>query len=210
MQALHWPNSKRLKLAGVVVSQSAPAIVDPDLIQQALSEYWGRIYQSHDFDLDAAIKFANLYVRRNSSLLRFENLTLPDAEDLEATIAHAKPSSAGEDGIPYGAYKILGKVSAQVLAAQVNSMATPNAPSHIDKFNKQIVWFAPKGIQDGDSKAVYRTPDRLRTIFGSNCDSKLVAGAVSYKLTPAVMELTPSSQRGFCKNQTLQQPFCWG
>ena len=67
----------------------------------------------------------------------------------------------------------------------------------------QVVWFAPKGVQDGDKYAVYREPSQLRTIFGSNTDSKIVSSALAFKLTPPTLVLTPACQRGFCRGRQL-------
>ena len=51
--------------------------------------------------------------------------------------------------------------------------------------------------------AVIRTPNNLRTPFGSNCDSKLIAGTISYKLVDPTLKVTPQNQRGFCKGRQL-------
>jgi len=72
-----------------------------------------------------------------------------------------------------------------------------------EKLNKQLVWFAPKGELDDDSVAVLRTPDNLRTIFGSNADAKLISAGVSDSIVDATLELTPAAQRGFCRGRQL-------
>ena len=76
-------------------------------------------------------------------------------------------------------------------------------PGDLEAFNRQLVWFAPKGVRDDDKKAVYRGPSQLRTIFGSNCDSKIVSGTIANKLTPATLAITPDIQRGFCRGRQL-------
>jgi len=162
MRALHWPNSKRLKLAGIKIADSDtpkdPAVnefingrvsMDPSMIQDALSRYWSKVYSSKPIDMDAAIKIANLYAKRNAGIINFSNISLPDVLDMEATISRAKHSSTGDDGIPYCAFQSLTNVSARVLVAQTHSMATEETPSNLLDFNRQIVWFAPKGSQDG-------------------------------------------------------------
>ena len=54
-----------------------------------------------------------------------------------------------------------------------------------------------------DRRAVYRAPDKLRTIFGSNTDSKIFNSAIAYKFSPPTMKVTPGMQRGFCKGRQL-------
>ena len=73
----------------------------------------------------------------------------------------------------------------------------------MDVVNKQIIWFAPKGECDADRIAVIRTPGNLRTIFGSNCDGKLIASGIASQLAEATFSLTPAAQRGFCRGRQL-------
>ena len=75
--------------------------------------------------------------------------------------------------------------------------------SDLALFNQQLVWFAPKGEVDEDSVAVLRAPENLRTIFGSNADSKLISGGISFAITDAAIAITPAAQRGFCKGRQL-------
>ena len=55
------------------------------------------------------------------------------------------------------------------------------------------MWFAPKGELDDDSVAALRTPDNLRTSFGSNADAKLISAGVSDCIVDATLELTPAA-----------------
>ena len=69
--------------------------------------------------------------------------------------------------------------------------------------NRQLVWFAPKGEVDEDSVAVLRTPDNLRTIFGSNADVKLISAGISDSIVDEALAITPEAQRGFCRGRQL-------
>ena len=82
-------------------------------------------------------------------------------------------------------------------------MTLENKPPFLEQFNKQIVWFAPKGTHSDDQKQVIRTPDKLRTIFGSNSDSKTVSGTIGCRIQAATLEVTPACQRGFCYGRQL-------
>ena len=82
-------------------------------------------------------------------------------------------------------------------------MATESCPDRLAVFNEQLVWFAFKGVCDEDDIAAHRHPSQLRILFGSNTDSKIVAGGIAGCLTPATLTLTPSNQRGFCKGRQL-------
>ena len=65
------------------------------------------------------------------------------------------------------------------------------------------MWFAPKGEVDDDSVAVLRSPDNLRTIFGSNADAKLISSGVSDSIVDATLAITPAAQRGLCQGRQL-------
>ena len=108
-------------------------------------------------------------------------------------IKKVKDSACGPDGLPYSAYSVDLELSGQVLENTSNSFAEEidENLSDLTLFNRQLVWFAPKGEVDEDSVAVLRTPENLRTIFGSNADSKLISGGISYAITEAALAITP-------------------
>ena len=82
-------------------------------------------------------------------------------------------------------------------------MSTNSQPVGLQSFNEPLLWFAPKGVTAEDDFVVYREPSQLRTIFGSNIDCKIVAGAIAAALTPATLAVTPTIQRGFCRGRQL-------
>ena len=59
------------------------------------------------------------------------------------------------------------------------------------------------GVKDEDDVAVYRTPGQLRTIFGSNADSKILATGLADILTEPTLALTLGIQRGSCRGRQL-------
>ena len=141
--------------------------------------------------MDAASKFLRVYANKNRHLFEFSELSLPDVADYENCISRLRDSAPGPDGLPYSAYKSCKVLSAQIFANSNSSFASESEPPGLEQFNKQLVWFAPKGVADADSVAVYRAPNQLRTIFGSNTDSKIFNGTLGYKLTPPHDEAHP-------------------
>ena len=113
-------------------------------------------------------------------------------------IMRAKHSACGEDGVPYAAYKANSFLSAKVLYNSCGDLASGSPLTDLTALNKQIVRFAPTGASDDDGVAVIRTPNNLRNIFGSNCDSKNAFCTISYKLVNPTLKVTPQNQRGFC------------
>ena len=118
-------------------------------------------------------------------------------------IKRCKDSACGTNGIPYSAYRACPEIAADVFVSQLFVMTSENKPNNLESFNKQVVWFAPKGTHCEDNKQVIRTPDKLRTIFGSNSDSKIVSGAIGCCIQDATLEVTPPMQRGFCFGRQL-------
>ena len=67
----------------------------------------------------------------------------------------------------------------------------------------QYVWFPPKGELEEDSTALIRTAGDLRTLFGSNSESKLIASGIADSITSPTLAITLASQRGFCRGRQL-------
>ena len=182
MQSIFWPSGRKLKLAGlrIPVAQGDPIIVaDPVGIQNALKDYWAPVYAHHEMDQDAAIKLFNIFRRSNFHLFQFSNLPLPDSDFYEEYIPRLRDSATGKNGIPYSAYKAIIPLSAHIFSEHTKYMSSSAQPAGLEIFNQQLMWFAPKGVSAEDDLVVYREPSQLRTIFGSNTDCKIVAGAIA-------------------------------
>ena len=206
LQSVYWPTGKRMFVTGVVISTadgSSSLASSPTSIQAGLKEYWEPVYSAKRCDEDKAKKLVDLYIKRCGHLLEFALLEEPVVDDFLATIQHCKHSACGEDGVPYGAYKATPLLSSQILLNSSNDLASPSPSIDLAAFNKQLVWFAPKGVADSDKVAVHRTPSNLRIIFGSNCDSQLCSGTIAYKFVQPTLQATPKNQRGFCKGRQL-------
>ena len=108
------------------------------------------------------------------------------------------------------AYAACPDTSAEILENTTELFGREAEPGHakVDFYdfitlNRQLVWFAPKGEVDEDSVAVLRTPDNLRTIFGSNADVKLISAGISDSIVDETLAITPEAQRGFCRGRQL-------
>ena len=130
------------------------------------------MYSEKAIDQPAAERLLRSYINRNSHLLTFENIPPPSEHQFQEAIRRSKNSAPGPNGIPYAAYKVLPETSALVLHAHSQLFASDTSPPKLVEFNRQIVWFVPKGMYEHDDTMLIRTPDQLRTIFGSNVDSK--------------------------------------
>ena len=81
------------------------AYTNAAVIQSALSNRWGEVYLRQAHDTDKAAKFLGLYVRQQSHLFDFEDMMLPDEDDVFDTIMGVKDSAAGRDGVSCSAYR---------------------------------------------------------------------------------------------------------
>ena len=115
----------------------------------------------------------------------------------------AKESACGPDGGPFSAYRALPELSGDILYNASTDLQSENPATDLSEMNKQLVWLAPEGASDEDLIAIIRTPNNLRTIFGSNCDSKFISSFVAQALFEPTLNATPESQRGFCRGRQL-------
>ena len=95
-------------------------------------------------------------------------MSTPDREVFSSIIKRVKDSAVGPDGIPYFAYSANLDTSSLILERTIEFFSSEDQVQGLDVFNRQFVWFPPKGEIDEDSVASIRTAGNLRTIFGSN------------------------------------------
>ena len=203
MQNIFWPSGRRLRLTGIKTADGS-IVSCPKLVQKELAEHWGPIYEKKPIDLTAANTLLGLYSRKRKELIRsFRSCTLPDREVYTEIIKRVKDSACGPDGIPYSAYGACLATSGIILENTTGYFSSAEDIAGLDKFNMQFVWFPPKGELEEDSTALIRTAGNLRTVFGGNADSKLIASGIADSITSATLAITPANQRGFCRGRQL-------
>ena len=183
----------------------------PKQVQTALAEHWAPVYYKKVFGQGAAEILLADHQNRNAELIaNFSRCQMPTKERFIAIIKKVKDSATGPNGIPHSAYAACPDTSAAILDNTTELFGREAEPGHckVDCYdfinlNRQLVWLAPKGEVDEDSVAVYRTPDNLRTIFGSNADVKLISAAISDSIVVETLAITPAAQRGFCRGRQL-------
>ena len=173
LQSIFWPTGRRLRLTGIKVADGS-IITCPTLIQKELAEHGGPVYQKKPIDRTAAKTLLGLYSRKHPDLINgFRTCSMPDKEVYCNIIKRVKDSATGPDGIPYSAYGACLETSGAILANTSTYFSEAEVVPDMLEFNKQFVWFPPKGELEEDSTALIRTAATVRTIFGSNSDSKL-------------------------------------
>ena len=79
------------------------------------------------------------YISRNSNLLNFSQLQLPDYDDYSHIISKVKDSSPGFDGIPYSVYRANKKLAARIFENHTEYMANESEPEHLENFNRCFI-----------------------------------------------------------------------
>ena len=133
-----------------------------------------------------------MYFRRHHDTLGvFKEVELPTAGEFAKIISRLKDSATGLNGIPYSAYKSVCQLSSEVFENTVQVFSSPVRPDGLEAFNEQIIWFALKQVFEEDKRAAYRQPSQLRTIFGPNCDCKILSHGLAAAITPGCLQATP-------------------
>ena len=103
--------------------------------------------------------------------------------------------------MPYSAYSADLELSGTILENTSNKCAEENEDNQLDlgQLNRQLCWFAPKGVVDQDSIAVLRTPENIRTIIGGSADGKLISGDISFAITEPAFAITQHSNADFAE-----------
>lgn len=162
------------------------------------------MYSKKALDSDRAAAFLDLDVRQQSQFPESEGWRLPDEMNFSEIIIRVEDSAAtGSDGVSSSACKACPLLSSKVLVNCVSDLASEQPAGDLAGFNRQLVCFAPGGIDVSGGTACTRPVENLRTILGSNSDSKLLAGAVSHMLVSPTLKVFPEIQRGFCKGRHL-------
>lgn len=164
------------------------------------------MYSKKPFDANKAKNFLDLYRRRSQHLFIFAEITAPIPEDFKNSVIRSRESACGRDGVPYSAYKANRVLSGHVLHNAFQDISLENPCSDLEELNTQRGWFAPKGAVAEDKTACIRTPDKFRTIFGSNCDTKLLSGTIAFCVARCCSSSnSPKSKRALLRSSTLSE-----
>ena len=117
-------------------------------------------------------------------------------------------SSPGPDGIPYEAWRIMGKLSVEVLFGAFQDFASDSAEELLSEdyedFNASILHFLPKKAvgQAEDGSDLYE-PGGVRPLNVTNADNRILASATRLLLEPVLGPLITEDQRGFIQGRSM-------
>ena len=175
-------------------------LTDPSAMTEALRAEWAPVFAQKPFDAEVTQTVAE----RNEKLFDFQGVLPPSVEDFESVGAKSKELSApGPDGIPYGAWQVIGRRGAMTLFA-VGAALECGAVPPVD-FNESITVFPPKGEESGDADFVCCAPSNVRPISLNNSDNKLVCTVYNNKLSVETTKHISQIQRGFIRERQFTE-----
>ena len=78
-------------------------------------ECWRPVHSAKPTNADSIAKLLGYYKRNQGHLFNFGHIGIPDEEQIIETIARAKHSAPGEDGVPFGTYRTIASTTATSL-----------------------------------------------------------------------------------------------
>ena len=127
---------------------------------------------------------------------------------VQKAIGTSKDSAPGPDGIPYRAWRNLGKLAVEVLHSALAELCSEDAErilqQEMPSFNESLLMFLPKKaagtMEDGDQ---YFLPGGVRPLNITNTDNRLLASAVRIALEPMLAPLITQDQKGFLLGRSM-------
>ena len=168
-----------------------------------LTEYWGDVLTNKPVDNSLL-----------ASWLRDLTQKMPPPSDpwwtltvdnvLEA-LHRCHETAPGPDGIPYGAFKKLGKYAASFLFDAAEDLQDPDMQAAVPPdFNYAFLCCLPKVASRTDAThGDVHAPSRTRPLSVVDTDNRLIANAYRLLLEPVVNKFVSEMQRGFLPDRSM-------
>ena len=170
--------STRQVLTHLVSEKTQESICDPEGMALEAKRYWGKIWgDSVPFNHAATYRWLKGYTKQLDTSLMAPRATPPI---MESIIRATNNSAAGPDGIPFGAYRVLLRESAETLSAFINALGNGHARPPLD-FNHSLLHLLVKKctgrIADTRPISVPNASNRLVSLFFTGELSRAMAAA---------------------------------
>ena len=185
-----WKTShKYVSLQGILLPNKTVAKSSKDKLD-ALSAYWGPIFQEKLCDSRLVKEFCEKYVTKWSVAA-----PPPSSRTLMHVAMKARDSKPGRDGVPYAAWASAGAFGSNILFRVLGRLSIGVRPPL--PFNHTGNAFIPKGEQHEDAMEIIREPNDVRPLGLRNTDNKIVTGGANYKMRAVLTACACWLQRGF-------------
>ena len=196
---------------GAVIDDRGRFLTDPQAMADHLRQHWAEVFRARGVGQDRLKTWLD-----EDTAERGTTAPLHDAlrnlrvrrRDIKRALKRSNDSAPGPDGIPYGAWRIMGDMAVEMLHAAFKILIRDDGPSSLRRdypeFNESLLFFLPK-------KATSTMPDGgqafeaggVRPLNVTNCDNRILASTIRLVLEPRIGPLITKSQRGFLSGRSM-------
>ena len=228
-QRRRWQIHRQLKLISpgrstglaAVQRSDGTVVTDPEEMATALREHWAEVFTARPRDGALLSRWMAEEFPEGSGLP-----PLSDARwrvrrrDVARAIALSPNSAPGPDGIPYAAWRRLGPLAIDLLAAVSRDLSTESGPAHLQElcsldpadihdFNMGLLVLLPKAPAGQTDEGVdYYTAGDVRPLSLVNCDNRILANALRMRLNLYLASGCPSVSGASCQGVPCSR-MCW-
>ena len=204
-----------------VCNAQGRVVTDPESMAAALRDHWRRVFDRTRVDeglLDRWLSDESPHLRAEPKDSR---LPAPDdpqwalrREDVYQAIESSPNSRPGPDGIPFLAWRRLGPLGVDIIFDALQVITISSTDHSIDDLlsqgdtdlllNASLLVFLPKSVSGIDpAHGEYYLPEDTRPLNVVNCDNRLMANAVRFRIEPIVARWASPSQHGFLPGRSM-------
>ena len=182
---------------------------DPQQMADILKKHWSGFSRKKT----TAPEVRKKWIKEDADELPFANMAGPPLrfvplKTFRRAIAITGNSAPGKDGIPFKAWRKIGRLAAKVFHDMFLSLAQGDGIKHImedwEDFNESIMVFLPKKVtatrEDGTD--IY-SPQNLRPLNITNADNRILCSAIRLHIEPIIAPGISLTQRGFLKGRSM-------
>ena len=190
---------------------SGEYLTDPSSMADVLRDHWAAVFQARGVReelLDSWLQDDLAHREAHGPLHSSLQHVRMTKRHIERAVRCSNNSSPGPDGIPYEAWRAMGKLSVDVLFCAFQDLSSDTAEAQMDQeypeFNASILHFLPKkpAGQTEDGSDIYE-PSGVRPLNVTNADNRLLASATRFLLEPVLGPLVTDCQRGFIRGRSM-------
>ena len=222
MRRLSRLSPGRTTSISAVMDATGHVATAPADMADALRRHWAGVFAARRVD-EAALR-QWLREEDNAPPDDYGRFPLPAAghrcweirrKDVERAVADSGDSSPGPDGLSFAAWRRLGPLGVDILYDALIKLMDPAGPPDLadfdaddnddpSGFNEALMVFLPKKASHttADGTEVY-APENTRPLSIVNCDNRLMASAVRYRIEPILDKRISSHQRGFLPGRRM-------
>ena len=182
---------------------------DPEHIAGVLREHWSEVFKRKDTDSELRNRWLAEEARQGDpDVLRHVPQADVPFEMFEKAIRLTSNSSPGPDGLPFKAWRKLGRFAAVALYDAFVTISGPDGQRILeedwDSFNESNMVFLPKKAsgRTEDGSDIF-TPNNMRPLNITNTDNRIMCSAMRLHIEPSIAPGVSMAQRGFIKGRSM-------